>query len=231
MFGMVNPTPYDLRFWIANIPVRVHPLFWLVSLILGWNLGQGGRYDIVLLWVLCVFVSILVHELGHAVVARHYGYRPEIVLHSFGGYAAYIPTHWCGTAASVLISFAGPAAGFLFYGAISFLLTPRMIEFLVRHAPQQAAEMFLYSLAFLKHINLWWGLVNLLPVLPLDGGRISSTLLGHFLLRNGQEWAYRLSLVAAFLVAYYAFQSGQSYVALMFAYLGVQSLQALQAFR
>ena len=78
MFGTVAPTPFDLKFSIFGIPVRVHPLFWLVSVIMQWNVHDPRT---TLIWVVCVFVSILIHELGHALTAKSYGWPPHIVLY------------------------------------------------------------------------------------------------------------------------------------------------------
>ena len=72
-----SETPYDLRFHFLGIPVRVHPLFWLISAMLGW---QPNNIPAVLTWIACVFLSILVHEYGHGGVARIYGCKPAIVL-------------------------------------------------------------------------------------------------------------------------------------------------------
>ena len=61
-------TPYDLRFRLLGIPVRVHPLFWMV-------IGRPGlagsrNLPLVAVWVACGFVSILVHEFGHGLMSR-----------------------------------------------------------------------------------------------------------------------------------------------------------------
>ena len=60
MFG-VSETPYDLRFHALGIPVRVHPLFWLGAALLA---GRADDLAVIVIWVACVFVSILVHEYG-----------------------------------------------------------------------------------------------------------------------------------------------------------------------
>ena len=220
MLGQVNPTAFDLNFHIANIPVRVHPMFWLVSAVFGWNANNPQQ---VILWVLCVFVSILIHELGHALVQRKFGYDPEIVLHGFGGYAMYHETHRCGTFRSILISFAGPAAGFLFYA----LLIPLSYVVLQSESLRQNINLRL-TLAFLEHINLWWGLINLLPVLPLDGGRICYHILTHFRRHDGEIWARRISMLVGFTIAVLMFQMRQPYAAILFLMLGIENLQALQ---
>ena len=62
LFQSPPPTRYDLRFSIAGIPVSVHPVFWLIALLF----GSSGDPLLIPIWILVVFVSILVHELGHA---------------------------------------------------------------------------------------------------------------------------------------------------------------------
>ncbi len=62
MVGLAE-TQFDLKFRLLGVPVRVHPFFWVVSAVMGW---RTNNLPAVLLWVGCVFVSILVHEFGHA---------------------------------------------------------------------------------------------------------------------------------------------------------------------
>src|SRR5262245_37099251 len=63
-----EPLPYDLRWRMFGIPVRVHWTFWLFTAILGFNIVEFG-FVYLLVWMACAFVSILVHELGHALTA------------------------------------------------------------------------------------------------------------------------------------------------------------------
>ena len=88
MIGEPAPTQADLHFRAFGVPVRVHPWFWVIALLLG--LGGGERADPMetVIWVAVVFVSILVHELGHAFPQRFYGGHPRITLYSFGGLAS-----------------------------------------------------------------------------------------------------------------------------------------------
>ena len=85
LLGEPPESQYDLHFSLLGIPVRVHPYFWLVSVLMGWNQGDA---KLALLWVAAVFVSILVHEMGHALVIRYYGWSPRVTLYSFGGLAS-----------------------------------------------------------------------------------------------------------------------------------------------
>ncbi|MGA7498165.1 MAG: Zn-dependent protease, partial [Isosphaeraceae bacterium] len=77
-----STTPYDLRFRFLDIPVRIHPLFWLMAAVLGF---QENNIPAVLIWIGCVLVSILVHEYGHGLMAKHFHGSPSIVLYGLGG--------------------------------------------------------------------------------------------------------------------------------------------------
>ena len=69
-----TPTPLDLRWHLFGILVRVHPMFWLVSVIMGWNSLIIG-FEYLFIWIACMFVSILIHELGHVWMGQVFGAR------------------------------------------------------------------------------------------------------------------------------------------------------------
>src|SRR6516165_8553767 len=69
VFFEPNETPLDLKWRMFGIPVRVHPFFWLVSAFMGWSTLNRGIIFLVI-WVACVFVSVLVHEMGHVLMGR-----------------------------------------------------------------------------------------------------------------------------------------------------------------
>jgi Zn-dependent protease len=222
-----EPTPYDLRWTMFGIPVRVHPMFWVVCLFLGWpSIELGFAYLFV--WVACVFVSILVHEMGHVLAGRLFGRRGQIVLYSFGGLAvgsSDLPRRW----QRVVVYFAGPGAGFLFYGLVWLVGDPDSY-------PPLAGE----TLLDLRHINLYWGLLNLLPIWPLDGGRISYDVLDGLFPRNGRRMALTISMVVAAVLAVNALavnagitlipfvNMGGIYLAILFGLLALGSYQAMQ---
>ncbi len=82
----------------------------------------------------------------------------------------------------------------------------------------------------LFYINIFWGLVNLLPIFPLDGGRISQELFAWFNGRNGAKQVLWLSVVAAGGLAVVALtQLHDQFLAIFFAYLGYTSYQTLRA--
>jgi Zn-dependent protease len=228
MLGNVEPTPFDLNFSLFGIPIRIHPLFWLVAVLTGWN-----PYDVrvMVIWIVCLFVSILNHEMGHALTARHYGWGPHVVLYSFGGYAAFTPTWGYSTGRSILVTFAGPGAGFIFYALV------QVVEAALLHKHIHLSPYVREMLRDLENINLWWGLVNLLPVFPLDGGQISRTALTHWRPHDGFEMALKISLVAACAMAIFCYQYGRThedfpfdpfFTALLFGALAFDNLQTLQ---
>ena len=221
MFQTVAPTSWDLHFRLFGIPVRVHPMFWLIALIL----GPTRDTRLLLVWIPCIFVSILLHELGHALAARWFGYRPHIVLHGGGGYASYQPTSQPSMPRSVAIALAGPCAGFLIYGLLLLLVPALQSVAVTWSAP--ARLFYHYALVQLVWINLWWGLVNLLPILPLDGGRICEAIARHFSPYRGVLIAYRISLALAVIVCVYFFQQQQIWPAMLFGMIAFENWQAL----
>ncbi|MEZ6050023.1 MAG: site-2 protease family protein [Planctomycetaceae bacterium] len=224
MFGPVQPTPYDLTFSLFGIPVRVIAWFWLTAVILGFSSVHIGP-EYLLVWVAIVFVSILVHELGHALVAAAFGYPPRILLYHFGGLALFTPGYNYSQFRSILISLAGPGAGFLLAGLIFFLGRSGVLRF--------ANDNLLMKFAILQayHVNLWWGLMNLLPVLPLDGGNICRDVCTSINARQGERWATIIALVTAAGVALYAFQSKETYIAILFGFMAYQNYEMLQRWR
>lgn len=225
---------YDLRFRVGDIPVRVHPMFWLVSLALG---AQWEQPKIVFIWVLAAFISVLIHELGHALAARWYGNRPSIVLYGSGGLATYVPYRET-FASRLLVIFAGPGAGFLFAAVLVTVLMLFHMEFFLPvvenffELPAGTRTLGYYPsflVDFILYICVWWGLVNLLPIYPLDGGQIARMF---FLRRDpilGGSQAMILSLwTACGATLYFAVQYRDSlFLPLFFGFLAYENYQAM----
>lgn len=225
MFG--EGTPFDLQMHLFRIPVRVIPTFWLVAAILNW---QPERFDLLFLWVMCVFVSVLFHELGHALTAAAFGYQPQIVLHHFGGYAAFFPGRDWSPVRSLLITIAGPIPQ-LMLGIAVLVASPFVTMLVEPHLNERSLEYLTTTMMYLVIINIGWSLLNLIPVLPLDGGQAVRALLEAVGLRDSQGAALKISVGVGALVAGGLFYIGSSITALMFLMLTVQSLQELQARR
>jgi Zn-dependent protease len=232
LFGEPSRTQWDLNFTVLGIPVRVHPMFWVVSVLLGMGGGTAKPVN-VLMWVVAVFISILVHEMGHAVVIRANGWQPWITLHGFGGLASYEPTRttpWT----QIGISLAGPAAGFALAAVILAILTLAGNDWFVAGmdvvpGPMENLQLWRFTFDML-FINILWGLVNLLPIYPLDGGQISRQLFNRYAGNDGLRQSLWLSILAAAGVALYAGSRHELYIALMFGYMAYNSYTILQAY-
>jgi stage IV sporulation protein FB len=212
-------TPFDLRFRIFRVPVRVHPFFWLVSVFMGFDLIKIG-IEVLLVWVLCVFVSILLHELGHVWMGQFFGSRGHIVLQGLCGLAvgaSSVHGRW----RRIAVYLAGPGIQFLFFAllfaGLYYLGRPLPIPeevwqeldleqlFHIRMMTLSSQpgwpKLAQYAVQFLLSINIWWPIINLLPVWPLDGGQVSREL---FVWRSpiyGARNSLALSLVTAIVVA------------------------------
>jgi len=155
---------------IFNIPVCVQPWFWLVLGLLGGGFRADSRQEIfhVVFFIVAGFVSVLVHELGHALTAQHFGKRPEIVLQAFGGYATYNNAVPLSRKQSLMVTAAGPGIQIIL-GLIALAV--------LRSLPAMDPNLK-YFLVVLTAISLIWAVLNLLPILPMDGGRLVETALG-----------------------------------------------------
>lgn len=158
------PTPLDVNFRLFGIPVRVTPWFWVVMGLLGSpTLNSPAGALALAVWIACGFVSILVHELGHALSARLFNRPSRIVLIAFGGYAEYYdgaaPSGW----RRLLTILAGPGAGFLLLGLLV------LSELSTSWADQHIVLRLAFTFLFIQ--NLVWSLFNLLPIFPMDGGQ------------------------------------------------------------
>ncbi len=159
-----------IQFSLFNIPIRVLPWFWVTMAFIGGVLRADTKEELfyLLLFMLAGFISILVHELGHALTAKHYGKQVEIVLQAFGGYAAYSGGGRLSRLQSFLITAAGPAIQILLGVAVLILI--KQVDGI--------SERGQYFFTTLCLISFAWAILNLLPVLPMDGGRLLETMLG-----------------------------------------------------
>jgi stage IV sporulation protein FB len=249
-------TQFDLNFQVLGFPVRVHPFFWLVGLLLGFNLMTDGPS--LLLWFVAVFVSILIHELGHTLMIRRFGRDAHIVLYGMGGLAIEgrpqgdYRSPWSFESygggfnrprtpqEQVLISAAGPAIQLALAGVVVGLLyiAGGHVSFSAGPIPlpqanltgELAANRYLALLAdFMLYINIFWALVNLLPVLPLDGGQIAMQVLTQQDPWGGMTRALWLSVITAGAFALLALLVlRETYIMILFAILAVSNYLALQ---
>jgi len=170
-----------VKFRLGTIPVRVHAPFFFLALFMVSNQRDPRT---IALWVAIVFVSILVHELGHALVGRSFGLTPQIDIHGMGGTTSWTSGPAVGYGRRILISLAGPFAGFLL-GLVAILVSRRIGE---------GGPYADYAFRQLWWVNLQWGVFNLLPLLPLDGGNVMKTTLDALTKGRGEKPARFVSL-------------------------------------
>ncbi len=219
LFTSAAPGPYDVRFSLLGFPVRISPVFWVVALLLGGS--QPPAYAVV--WVGAVLVSIVVHELGHAVLQRAFGGQPEIVLYAFGGYASAIGVResWWR---NVLIALAGPFAGFFLAG---------LVWGYVRLVGAPDSDLALSFLDALLWINIVWGVLNLFPIWPLDGGRVAREVLTLLMKPStGVVVSLVISAVVAAGLALWCWVATRSlWNTALFGILAYQSYETMQQYR
>lgn len=263
LFAEPPPTPLDFEFRALGIPIRVSGLFWILPLIFG---IQMGHPFFILASAVAIFVGVLVHEMGHALVMRYYGISPRIALTMMGGYATEnqfdvwnLPTSSYGHRRSpkqqILISAAGPMAGFLLAAVIVGIvfLAGGWIDFRFAYGflPYWNLELvagnpfdpefrriastptnwdLLYALiTFSLFVNIYWGILNLMPVYPLDGGHIAREIM----VSQDQSSGFRNSLwlsvyTAAILAVFGIIVLKEFFMGMIFGVFAFQSWQMIQ---
>ncbi len=135
-----------------------------------YNREIGLKYA--LLWAPVLFLSVLLHELAHAAAIGAFGYgASQIILGGMGGVT--INQRRARPWQDMIISAAGPASSFV----IAWLTTLVMVN-----VPIAGRDpMLIAFLPLLQKANVWWGIFNLIPVNPMDGGHIVRNFLRMFL--------------------------------------------------
>ena len=155
-----------LRFRLFGMPVVVQGSFLIIAALIGF-FGIGSVAETVA-WIGVVFISILIHELGHAFTARAFGSAVAIELNGLGGLTRWAPASGEITPGPrALIAAAGSAVGLVFGGLVWLVATP--------FAPYP--PLLAFTLESTIYVNVFWGLINWLPIRPLDGGHLLESLL------------------------------------------------------
>ena len=209
--------PSFVQFRIANIPIRIQPMFFIISAMMG---STGGSFDGpgLGIWIAAALISVLFHELGHAFAGRALGLTPSIELYGGGGLTSFTAaTRPVSTMGSIGISLAGPIAGFAL-GGLVYVLGP--------YAPAGYATRFVRDMLW---CNIGWGLLNLLPILPLDGGRVVERVLRAITPGRAERIARIVSIVVAALAGLWALVTGWQIGILYALWLGAPNVMALRA--
>jgi len=183
--------------------------------------AQGIRYA--LLWAPVLFISVLLHELAHAAAIAFFGYGgSQVVLGGMGGVTL---SQRRGKAwHDMFISLAGPMASF----AMAWLTATMIVRVpAMRHDPMLAAFFPLFVSA-----NYWWGIFNLIPVSPLDGGHVVRHFFRIFLRdKNAFVVSVWIGIVVGILVAVAGVFMRWIFLALLMAWYVFMNYQQWQYFR
>lgn len=205
---------------LGSIPIRIQAWFLFMAVILGANERNPVKLGI---WVAVVIVSVIIHELGHALVGKAFGLAPRIDLHGMGGTTSWSTESLDRTTLTapknVAISLAGPFAGFLF---------ALLILGVQAAGARPEHPIALHAIRVLLEVNIGWGIFNLLPMLPLDGGNVLRAVFVAVSPERGFKAARVVSIVIAAGIALLAIKSGAwwiLYLGVLFAFRNVQSLR------
>ena len=194
-------TSYKLPFKIFGIPVKLHVSFLLFFPVLAWIIGNNLQFYInvlqldvntaalttqmspILIGLIAaagLFICVTLHELGHSFVARKYGIKIKgITLHVLGG-VAQLEDVSTGPGSEAKMAITGPLVSFGL-GGLAWVA-------LMLIGPQAALPKFIAG--YMVYMNFAVGVFNLLPAIPLDGGRVLRSLLS---LKQSRIKATRIS--------------------------------------
>jgi stage IV sporulation protein FB len=173
-----------LSFKMGSVRVRVDPWLLLLALAVGVGVGRGVVGTAVA--VASFLVTVFAHELAHAVAMRAFGggsaMHLTVIRDTLGGRMRSMPAR-----ARALTSLAGPAASLCLGAAV-----------LGASGAVHTAGAALEAVRYFGFVNLAWGLVNLLPIIPLDGGYVLVAVLDRFTNGRGEQPARWISILGAF---------------------------------
>lgn len=192
----------------GRIPISIHPLFWLFAALIGWLYSQtlGGM----MIWVGIIVVSVLFHEFGHALTAVLFRQKAAIQLVALGGLTSYEGPKLSWRQQFIII-LNGPIAGFILCLIATALL----------RLPVQGVVREILYLAQIA--NLFWSVINLVPVLPLDGGQLLRVALEGFFGVKGFKASLLIGASLAFLISLYFFLLQALLVGALFFLFAFQS--------
>ncbi len=196
------------------IPIKINIGFFITSALIGFL----NSFSLIgtIIWMVMIFVSVLVHEYGHAITAKIFGQHPRIELIAFGGVT--IPEgRKLKTWEEFLVVFMGP-----FFGFILFVVATLILQLPFHN------DFFRSILQIFRFVNLFWTVINLLPILPLDGGQLVRVVLEAFLKHKAWKVSLYISLVASVLFSLLLFLIGFFLAGAVFLIFTFQNLEALR---
>ena len=208
-------------FTLFRVPVSVSIWFlFLIAMIL-----FRGSIATSLPFALALTLSLLIHEFGHALVAKYYKLRPSVLLHGFGGLCMHDIS--AKDSHHFLIVVMGPVVEILFGLLVGVGLYIAPEGWMSGSSGLIFLESFLQSFAL---VSVVWGAINLvLPIWPLDGGQLFVLLLRRFVEERRAE---RIALIVSFLLlvpmAVGAMYLKQIFLTVLLAFIAWNNYQSFQ---
>jgi Zn-dependent protease len=203
-----------IRFRLAGIPVGVHLSFGFVALL---AIGQLEGVELVA-WTVAVFIAVLLHEAGHAFTARAFGASSvAITLFALGGVTTYPARTPMSPGRRFLVSAAGSGVGIAAGGSLLLLANAgafRDLPDLVR----VGISSFIFA-------SLVWGILNWIPMLPLDGGQMLASALEGLVPKRAATLTRVISLVVGLAAMGAALYFEQFFAAFFVAFLLMAGLR------
>jgi Zn-dependent protease len=219
-------------------------LFWLAGLLLGPKNSGGPQ---ILVWMVAFFLGILCHELGHALVMRSQGCFSWITLYGFGGLASCDRSRRAGGGypeawRQIVVSAAGPLAGFLLAAIVvaavvasghhfnAYIGLPVGLDLRLPAEEVVVSASLSHFIDDILFVTIVYGILNLLPVYPLDGGQIARELLTMIVGPDGVRLSLFLSMtVAGCLAMFGAIRLHDPFLTIFFGLLAYSSFATLQS--
>lgn len=203
-----------MNFTFLKISVHIHPSFWILILL------YSGIIESISItaffYVFIIFLSLIIHEYGHGLTALFFGASPSIELHAFGG-ATYC-NKTLSSKEEFLVTFAGPL-----FEALLIIIPYLLLKFHMFH--HHYVNYFLY---LTYKLNLFWCLVNLIPIYPLDGGKLCRYLLSSKFGSKGEKVSVIISIICGVLGSSYFLLNKFYIFGALFLLYGLQNLQMLK---
>lgn len=205
-----------MNFRFFNVPVHIRLGFWLFLIFFANLYIEPSIEKLIVAGVL--LVSLLVHEYGHALTALYFGARPTIVLEAFGAYAHY-DRIGLTPKQQFLITLNGPLLESLLIVIPYYLLKMGTFE----HLPYVQ-----YGLSVMMRLNILWCLLNLLPIVPLDGGYLALYLCEKKFGMKGYKAGLIIGMICTAIVVPVLFLMGFVFFGTLLLLYGIQNYQVLK---
>jgi len=212
-------------FTLVGVPVRASLSFIIIVAYYAFSMRGGGLPHIGG-FLLALTVSVLVHEFGHALVARRLRLDPQVLLHGFGGLCAHKPART--NRDDVFIILAGPLSG-LAFALLAWVIESMLPPLGPRGSAGGAFVAFFFEYAIL--IGFWMNLANLLPLFPLDGGQLFRLAMLRFVkpIPKAERIVHATGIALAAGVALWAIFNHWLFLGILAALLLFENLRYLSA--